>query len=188
MTEQSTSRRYDNLYLEKPQLLGAATLPTTGSRNGDAVQYLVATSVLWTFVYDAASAYWVPQGPVPLFAYDAASFASSTTATWQVATTPSITVPFAGDYDVATWSVTGTVTSAGFAQIGPATSGTPTPPLGNAAANILAGGFASMIWRSTFLGVAAGTQFRHSQWTNDATPGHTTTTTRTISVTPLRVH
>lgn len=143
--------------------------------------------VWWTLTYDASAAYWYVTGP-PLQGYSATSIASSVTNTWQQTTTPTIIVPFAGDYDVYAASVVAQSTASANCQVGPATAAVATPTAGAAEANFVANETQSLDWRSLFAGVAASTDFRHSQWTNDATPGHTATTGRTLIVTPLRVH
>lgn len=88
-------------------------------------------SVYWEFIYDATDAYWYPVGARnPLRAFTAAGVTPAATATYQTLTgDPALTLPFAGDYDIAVGAflLAGNVPSAQGANISVSFNGsTPT--------------------------------------------------------------
>lgn len=86
-------------------LLPASTAPgtsfPTSPKDGDTYPYLAAAGVLWNFMYQQSTGKWLFVGGPPMFSLVTTSETTVST-TYAALTTagPSVTLPFAGDFDV----------------------------------------------------------------------------------------
>lgn len=184
---------FDGLYAGKTPT--GTSLPTI-AKDGDTLRVKLLASatgatsdVSWTLVYDAATAYWYPQGAPALIAFTAASFASSSTAAFQDSATPKITVPFAGDYEldwsaICNQSAAGTVWPARTAAIQNGSTG----PTVYAEGLVAAATTETIAGFESALAVPVSAAITVAVYTNDGTPAHTTWTQRWVRVRPIRVH
>lgn len=99
----------DRRYARVSQLPRVVTALPANPNDGDRIRYKFTNantnsgnSGYWEFVYDAADAYWYPTTRSPLRAFTAAAVATAASGTYQTLLgDPQLTLPFAGDYDVA---------------------------------------------------------------------------------------
>lgn len=157
-------------------------------QDGAMIRYAADTSTDWVLRFDAITSYWKFVGGAPLTASDSSSVASSVASTFQLVTTPQITAPFAGDYEMyAEALITHTTTSGSQDAFAPTFGGTATP--GSYAQVVSTAGLSVTVgWWEKATGVAANAVFQTTQFTNDATPAHCTSSNRRLWVRPIRVH
>lgn len=82
------------------------SLPTTGTRDGDRIQYIATAAVtgayqdaIWNFIYNAAAGYWYNSGSSPMIReIDTQETTASVTYANLATSGPAMVVPFIGDY------------------------------------------------------------------------------------------